>query len=169
MLAMMNELFPCGDTRAHSPVRSEPDGVPGELDIVRHATGRDYSIAGGRGMSTVATPLTAFAHDDGVAEPVRYSAWGQAMKSRGATLAPQHAPVPFFHGFRGFISNGIRVPGGLHPPVTFPQAYDGIMPLLLQPAVNKPYPYTMPRYAAGTVSARTLIQDAELQGTVQRP
>ncbi len=162
LLAFMEGCFP-------SRVRQVPAGVSGEFDVVRHATGRNYSVTGTRGMATVAEPLTAFAHDDGVAEPVRTSAWGQAMLARGPVLAPQHAPIPFFHGFRGFISNGIRVPGGLHPPVTFPQAYDGVMPLVLQPSINKPYPYNMPRYAPGVTSARTVVNDVELQGIVQRP
>lgn len=143
---------------------------PSKLNVIRHATGRDYSVAGVHDASTVGVPLTAFSREDHVEEPVRYTAYGQAMHAAGPSLGlNKHNPIPYHHAFRGFITSNVRVPGGLHPPVTFPQGYDGVTPLSLQPLVNKPYPYTQARYSSGIISARNLVADAELQGLVIRP
>lgn len=141
----------CGGAR-------QPGSVPGELDVIRHTHGRNYAMPSAHGASTLGTPLTIFASTQAT-EPVRFSAYGQTLQRHAATLVRQHNPIPYFHGFRGNISTALNVPGTIHNPVTFPAPYDGILPLALQPVVNKPQPYDVPRYAPGAVTARTLVND----------
>jgi hypothetical protein len=159
----------CGGCSGCGGNRQEPAGNAPSLNVVRHATGRDYSVAGVHGLSTLGVPFTAFNQEAHVAEPTRFSAWGQAMKAHALALVRPHNPIPGHRGYRGFITNNIRVPGAIHPPVTFPQGYDGMTPLTLQPLIKKPYPYNVPRYSPGVTTARTVVQDAELQGGVMRP
>jgi hypothetical protein len=126
--------------------------------VIRHAHGRDYAMPSAHGQSTLGTPLTVFSSTQ-ASEPVRFSAYGQTLQRHAATLVRQHNPIPYFHGFRGNISTALNVPGAIHSPVVFAQAYDGILPLALQPQVNKPQPYDVPKYAPGAINARTVVND----------
>ena len=141
----------CADAR-------QPVTVRGELAIVRHAHGRNYAMPSVHGQSTLGTPLTMLSGNRAT-EPVRFSAYGQALQKHAETLVRQRNPIPYFHGFRGNVTTAVNVPGAIHAPVTFPEPYDGVLPLALQPVVNKPQPYDVPRYAPGVVTARTIVND----------